>query len=167
MSTQTRITAVAEAIGGDIKTLLAAQGALANLTTTAKGNLVAALNELKGLIDGLSSGSAGIDDAATTPANTWSASKIAESIATAVDNLVNGAPDALDTLKELADYLDNNETLGTSLVAAIGNRVRYDAAQAIDTTGQAQARANIGAAAAADVGDTDHDFVADYNAAKA
>jgi hypothetical protein len=32
---------------------------------------------------------------------------------------------------------------------------------------QAQARSNIGAQAAAAVGDTDHDFVADYTAAKA
>ena len=52
-------------------------------------------------------------------------------------------------------------------MTAIGNRVRFDAAQSIDATGQAQARANIGAAAAADIGDADHDFVADYNAAKA
>ena len=49
----------------------------------------------------------------------------------------------------------------------MANRVRYDAAQALSAPQQAQARDNIGAQAAADVGDTDHDFVADYNTAKA
>lgn len=45
--------------------------------------------------------------------------------------------------------------------------MRYDAAQALSAPQQVQARTNIGAQAAADVGDTDHNFVADYNTAKA
>ena len=44
---QERITALAQAIASDIKTLTANQGSLTALTTTNKTSLVAALNELK------------------------------------------------------------------------------------------------------------------------
>jgi hypothetical protein len=46
MSLETRLIALAQAIGADIKTLTTNQGILANLTTTTKVNLVAAINEL-------------------------------------------------------------------------------------------------------------------------
>lgn len=42
---------------------------------------------------------------------------------TAIDNLVNGAPAALDTLKELADAIDANSSVVDALNAAIGNKV--------------------------------------------
>jgi hypothetical protein len=47
-----------------------------------------------------------------------------------------------------------------TLLAAVNNRVRFDAAQTLTVTEQLQARTNIGAVAAADVGNTDTDFVA-------
>lgn len=47
MSLETRIVALASAVGADIKTLTQNQGLLSSLSTTAKGSLVAALNELK------------------------------------------------------------------------------------------------------------------------
>lgn len=60
MSLETRITGLATAIGADIKALTAKQGDLTALSTTAKGNLVAAINELYGR---LASTGAVIDDA--------------------------------------------------------------------------------------------------------
>ncbi len=45
-------------------------------------------------------------------------------------------------------------------VAAVNNRVRFDAAQSLTVAEQLQARSNIGAVAATDVGNTDTDFVA-------
>ena len=56
----------------------------------------------------------------------------------------------------------------------MANRVRVDATQSFTSAQQAQARTNIDAASADDlatlttnIGNTDHDFVADYTTAKA
>lgn len=173
MTLEQRLILLAQAIGGDIKTLTLAQGSLSSLTTTAKSNLVAAINELKTLIDGLSGGGAIIDDGAgdgdTTV--TWSADKIHDYVAAAVlalkDDLTDGAGSALDTLKELADALNNDPNFAATIATEIANRVRFDAAQTLTDPQKAQARSNIGAVAAAEVGDTDRNFVADYNTAKA
>ena len=172
MTLEQRLILLAQAIGADIKALNISQGALTDLDTTTKTSLVAAVNELKGLIDGLSGGSViddGAGDGATTV--TWSANKIFDAIAAASaalkDELANGAGAALDTLAELAAALGNDPSFAATIAAEIANRVRYDAAQALSAPQQVQARTNIGAQAAADVGDTDHNFVADYNTAKA
>ncbi len=173
MTLEQRLILLAQAIGADIKTLTVAQGSLSSLTTTAKSSLVAAINELKTLIDGLTGGGAVIDDGAgdgdTTV--TWSANKIFDTIAAASaalkNELVDGAGAALDTLNELADALNNDPNFAATIATEIANRVRYDAAQTLTDPQKAQARTNIGAQAAAEVGNTDHDFVADYNTAKA
>ena len=173
MTLEQRLILLAQAIGADIKALNISQGALTDLDTTAKASLVAAVNELKGIVDGLSGGGAVINDTAgdgdTTV--TWSADKIFDTIAAASaalkNELTNGAGAALDTLKELADALGNDPSFAATIASEVANRVRYDAAQALSAPQQAQARTNIGAQAAADVGNTDHDFVADYNTAKA
>ena len=171
MTLEQRLILLAQAIGADIKALNISQGALTDLDTTTKTSLVAAVNELKGIVNGLSG--ALINDAAgdgdTTV--TWSAHRIFDAIAAASaalkNELTNGAGAALDTLAELAAALGNDPSFAATIAAEIANRVRYDAAQALGAPQQAQARDNIGAQAAADVGNTDHDFVADYTAAKA
>lgn len=177
MSLETRIVALAQAMGTDVKTLTAAQGSLSALNTTTKTSLVAAINELLTLIG---SAGASIDDGAGngSTAVTWSADKIYDSIEaakTAVKNdLVNGAAAALDTLNELAAALNNDPSFATTISGEIANRVRFDAAQTLTSPQQTQARANIGAAAASDVsgliaglGTYDRDYAADYTAAKA
>ena len=173
MTLEQRLILLAQAIGGDIKTLTVAQGSLTSLTTTAKSNLVAAINELKTIIDGLAGGGAAINDAAgdVDTTVTWSANKIFDSIAAAKaalkNELVDGAGAALDTLNELADALNNDPNFAATIATEIANRVRYDAVQTLTEPQKAQARVNIGAQAASDVGDTDRDFVGDYNTAKA
>ena len=171
MTLEQRLILLAQAIGADIKALNISQGALTDLDTTTKTSLVAAVNELKGIVNGLSG--ALINDAAgdgdTTV--TWSADRIFDAIADAraalKNELTNGAGAALDTLAELANALGNDPSFAATIAGAIATRVRYDAAQALSAPQQAQARNNIGAQAAEVVGDTDHDFVADYNTAKA
>ena len=171
MTLEQRLILLAQAIGADIKALNISQGALTDLDTTTKTSLVAAVNELKGIVDGLSG--ALINDAAgdgdTTV--TWSADRIFDAIAAAraalKNELTNGAGAALDTLAELANALGNDPSFAATIAGEIATRVRYDAAQALSAPQQAQARNNIGAQAAEAVGDTDHDFVADYTAAKA
>ena len=44
-------------------------------------------------------------------------------IKAAIDELVNGAPEAYDTLKEFADYIDEHKDVTDALNAAIGNKV--------------------------------------------
>lgn len=176
MSLETRLISLAQAMGTDVKTLTTAQGSLSALNTTTKVSLVAAINELITIIG---SSGATIDDLATNGATgvTWSADKIFDSIEAAktavTDSLVNGAAAALNTLNELATALGNDPSFATTIATEIANRVRFDAAQTLTSPQQTQARANIGAAAASDVGTLltglgayDTDYAASYAAAK-
>ena len=177
MSLETRIVALAQAMGADVKALTTSQGTLTSLNTTTKTSLVDAINELLTLIVGAG---AVIDDGAGNGNTgvTWSADKIFDSIEAAKaaikDEILGGAGAALDTLNELAAALGNDPSFATTIAAEVANRVRYDAAQTLTSPQQTQARANIGAAAADDVsglltglGSYDRDYAADYVAAKA
>ena len=172
MTLEARVVALAQAIGTDVKALLQAQGSLSALSTTAKNNLVAAINELKTAMDNTVTGVT-INDAAGDGATTvtWSADKIHDTIEAAKlavkNDLTAGAAAALDTLSELAAALNNDPAFAATIAAEIANRVRFDAAQTLTQPQMAQARANIGAQSAAAIGDPDRNLVADYTAAKA
>ena len=179
MSMETRLIALAQAVGADIKLINTAIGDITSLSTTTKTSLVLAVNELKAAIDTLSGGTAGIDDAATdgNTTATWSANKIFDELVAAKQavkvEILGGAGAALDTLNELATALGNDANFAASIATELANRVRVDQAQAFTNLQKTQGRDNIGAAAAADltalttaVGDTEYDFVADYNTAK-
>lgn len=169
-----RIVSLAQAIGLDVKNLTNSIGVLANLTTTEKTNLVAAINELKSDLGSIDLSGLINDAAASGTDVTYSVDKILALLDTLKSDILGGIPStALDTIKELADFLSDNTVAG-GLVEQLGNRVRVDAAQSFDSTKQAQGRSNIGAASASDltslsnaIGDTDHNFVTDYNTAKA
>ena len=154
---QERITALAQAIASDIRTLTTNQGSLTALTTTNKTSLVAALNELKTAI----ANGSNINDSETNTSATWSSQKINTSINNAVSALVNGAGTTLDTLKELADALGNDANFAATIATQMGKRVRVDAAQTFTVTEQAQGCANLG------IGNPDTDLLAVYIAAKA
>ncbi|MCF7964204.1 MAG: hypothetical protein K9L79_01555 [Methylobacter tundripaludum] len=164
-------------------------GDTATLTTTAKTNVVAAINEINAALGNLDLTGL-IDDLAVSSVTdkTYSANKITNLIAAAVTALVDASPATMDTLNELAAALANDPNFATTITTALGNRVRVDAAQTFTAPEQTQARDNIGAASTAEVasaqtaadtantdlaalilalGDIDHDFVADYTAAKA
>lgn len=148
----TRIATEAKAI----RTLLNGNAAdLSALTTTNKTTVVAALNELRASMLAI------IDDTATTSTTkTFSVDKIVSLINAAVAGLVNSSPAALDTLKELADAIGDDASFAATINAALGNRVRVDAAQALTAGQKAQARANIGAdITTADTGDVTVDLV--------
>lgn len=89
----------------------------------------------------------------------------AAAVDTRINTLVGAAPAALDTLQELSAALGGDANFAGTVTAALANRVAVDAAQAFTAPQQAQARANIGAVAAADIGNTETDFVAIFNAA--
>lgn len=166
---EARLIALAQAVGADIKTARTARGDLATLSTTAKTSLVAAINEVFAAIG---AAGAAINDSATNGATTvtWSADKIFDSIEaakTAVKNeLVNGSAAALDTLNELAAALGNDPSFATTIATEIANRVRFDAAQTLTAPQKVQALANIGAVGVLDIGNPDHDILADYVTAK-
>jgi hypothetical protein len=173
-----RIISLAQAIGADVKDIRAKAGDLTTLQTSTKLNIVAAINELKASIDSIGGAAAGINDAAGNgdTAVTWSADKIFDTIEAAKqavrDDLLGGAAAALDTLKELATALGDDPAFAATIAADLAKRVRFDAAQVLTGTERAQARDNIGAAAASDIadlntalGNLDHDFAADYQTA--
>ena len=162
MTREQRIIALAQEIGADVKALKAADGDLTSLSTTAKGNLVAAINELHTTVSNFTS----IDDTAgdgNTTA-TWSADKIYDTIEVAVAalkmELVGGADAALDTFKELQDALNADATFAQTMATSLSKKVSFDVAQTLSAAEKAQACANIG------VGDPDHNFVSDYTTAR-
>ena len=162
MTLEARVVALAQALGTDVKTLTTAVGSLSGLNTTAKSNLVAAINE----IAQATAGATGIDDGVTSGASTWSSNKITSEISGAISGLVDGAGTALDTLKELADALGNDPSFATTIATQIANRVRFDDVQVLTAPQKAQACDNIGAASLVVTGDLDRDFAAAYTAAK-
>jgi hypothetical protein len=168
------------------------------LLTTAKANLLAAINELVGRVDGLEGSAAGINDAVTSTSSTWSSQKTSDEIATAVagvdvpvltdliddatasastvysstktdaqiaaakSEILGGAGPAFDTLQELADALGDDANFAATINQALGLRVRVDAAQAFTDPQKAQARTNIDAASATEVGSTTTNYVTTF-----
>lgn len=124
MSLQTRISDLATRIATEIKALKTLVNGnatdLSSLNTTAKTNLVAAINELVTAVGGAG---ATIDDATISALTVWSSDKTDEQIDarvnTAITNLVGAAPSALDTLAEIATSLNNNANLAGTLTSAI------------------------------------------------
>lgn len=165
MSLSTNVVDLATRLGTEcksIRSLLNGNTAdLSALTTTAKSNLVAAINELAALIASSSS----IDDGTVGTSTAWSSSKTQAEIAAGLASLVDGAPAALDTLNELAAALADNADFATTVTNALGVRVRVDAAQTFTAPQQAQGRTNIDAASATDVGSTTTNYVTAFETA--
>lgn len=167
MSLITRINDLATRVATEIKAnkvLLNGNAAdLSALTTTAKTNLVVALNELKASITAIGT-PATINDAAANTTQTYSSSKIDSQITAALNALTTGAPTAMNTLDELAAALGDDANFATTITTALGNRLRIDAAQSLTAPQQAQARTNIGAQEAAPIGDPETNYVTTFNA---
>lgn len=153
MATKTsseQIAALAQTIGTDIAQLLAAIGDLSALTTTEKASLVVALNELKASLNSIDLTKI-IDDAKTATNLTWSSTQISKAISEAVTALVNGAPEAMDTLKELADVIASNKDAIEALQTIAAGHVKYDADQTLTAAQKTTARKNIDAASTTEV----------------
>jgi capsid protein len=161
MSLATRIESLVIRVAQEFNDVRAKAGNLANLTTTDKSNLVAAINELKAAVVS----SAVIDDTQVAATSTYSSSKIVLLLDALKADILDGADAAYDTLVEIQQLLQNGTSGLDALLAAVNNRVRFDAAQSLTVAEQLQARSNIGAVAASDVGNTDTDFVAIFEGA--
>jgi hypothetical protein len=158
---QTRLQDLATRVATECKALRTLTNGnladLSSLTTTAKGNLVAAINELQAEINAISTG-AQINDGSTGATVTWSAQKIGVEIQNAKNALTNGAAAALDTLAEIATALGNDANFAATVTTALGNRIRFDAVQALSAAQITQACANLG------LGEPDTNFVATFTA---
>ena len=161
MSLATRIESLVIRVAQEFNDVRAKAGNLANLTTTDKSNLVAAINELKAAVVS----SAVIDDAHIAATTTYSSNKIVSLLDALKTEILGGADAAYDTLVEIQQLLQNGTSGLDALLTAVNNRVRFDAVQTLTAPEQAQARSNIGAVAASDVGNTDTDFVAVFEGA--
>lgn len=179
MATQTqRLNDLAITIGTEcksIRTLLnGKQPDNSALLTTAKGNIVAALNEVYQLATqaALASG-AKINDASTlSSVETYSINKIRSEIASTAtatrDAILGGAGAAYDTLAELQALLQGEASQITDILSALGNRVRTDVSnQGLSLTQKANARTNIDAYGSVEIGNPDTDLVAVFNTALA
>lgn len=133
--------------------------------SAASGSAVYSSQKTDSQIASALAGKPSIND--TTPSSTsvYSSSKTDNQISQAVANLVNGSPAALDTLKELSDALGGDSNFAATTSAALGNRLRFDAAQTLSAAQKTQGITNLGTVAATDIGDTTTDFVSIFVAA--
>lgn len=160
MSLASRIESLVIRVAEEFNDVRAKAGNLANLSTTDKSSLVAAINELKAAVVSATA----IDDSQASTTSTYSSTKIIALLDALKDEILGGADAAYDTLLEIQQLLENSTSGLDALLAAVNHRVRFDAAQTLTAPEKAQARDNIGAVAASDIGDTDTDFVAIFDA---
>ncbi len=162
MTLENRVRDLAIRIATEINTNSGLAGDLASLATTDKTTLVAAINEVLTV-----AGSAAvINDTVPSLTTTYSGTKIDAEISQAVADLVDSAPGLLDTLGELATALQGNDADIAGILTAQSLRVRVDtAAQGLSAAQMGNARTNIDAVGAGDIGDFDRDFVADFEGA--
>lgn len=160
MSLATRIESFVLRVAQEFNDVAARAGNLANLTTTDKSSLVAAINALQAAVVS----AALIDDANIAITTTYSSNQIVTLLDALKTEILGGADAAYDTLVEIQQLLNGTSGLN-ALLTAVNNRVRVDAAQSLTVAEQLQARTNIGAVASIDVGNTDTDFVAVFVAA--
>lgn len=165
MSLKTNIDSLAVRVATEFKTLRATLGSNSSLATTNKTTLVASINELKAAIDA----SASVNDSVTNTTSTYSSSKIS-SLLSAMEtqiktDIIGGASSAYDTLVEIQAILTGDASQLSSLLAAVGNRLRIDADQGLTEIQKEQGRSNLDVYSKAEIGDVAANFVTTFEAA--
>lgn len=142
-----RITAVVKAIGADIKALKGRVLVLENkpastggvdesqVQSTVNAKVEESINTLKGEL----------------------ATLVTPTITAEINKVVDGAPDTFNTLKEIADYIEQDKTGASAMTTSINNRLRFDEQQTLTADQQANVLGALGL--------TDTDFVSEYNTA--
>lgn len=151
-SIESRVSEFAARTGQEIKKV---RGEIATSNTAAEA-LTQRVAANEGAITNLQSEVAKkveIDDAQASATKTYSSQKVDSQITAAKqsvkNDLLGGAGEAYDTLKELADALVTNKDAITALQQIAKGHVQFDKAQALNDDQKKQARANIGALSAA------------------
>ena len=159
---QQRVTELAKAIGTELKKTNTSEGTLTALQTTAKDNLVNSINEVKLKVDDLAAAQAGsivIDDMTAASNKVFSSIKTESLINEKITELLGSAPEEYDTLKEIADYIASDKTVGEGIVAKLANCLRLDEVMVLSE----QQRTNV--ETTLNLGAVDTDFTAAFNAA--
>lgn len=132
-------------VRGEIATSNTAAEALTQRVAANEGAITALQGEVAKKVE--------IDDAQASGTKTYSSQKVEAKITAAKqsvkDDLLGGAGEAYDTLKELADALVTNKDAITALQQIALGHVQFDKAQSLNDEQKKQARANIGALSAA------------------
>lgn len=132
-------------VRGEIATSNTAAEALTQRVAANEGAITALQGEVAKKVE--------IDDAQASGTKTYSSQKVEAKITAAKqsvkDDLLGGAGEAYDTLKELADALVTNKDAITALQQIAQGHIHFDKAQSLNDEQKKQARANIGALSAA------------------
>ena len=69
---------------------------------------------------------------------------VKDAIDTAISNLIDNSPTALDTLNELAAALGDDANFSTTITTALGNRLQFDQSQTLSSSQRTQILTNLG-----------------------
>ena len=137
---------------------------LGTTASTAKaGNYAPSWNDVSAKPVVIASGST--EAAARATISVSSTAEMNSAISNAVNGIIDGAPVAWDTLKEISDYISDNDTAVGGITAALANRVRVDAAQSFTEPEKVQARTNIDVYSKTELGNPETDLVGVFEAA--
>ena len=142
-----RITTVVKAIGADIKALKGRVLVLENKPASTGGvdesQVQSAVN-------------AKVEESITTLKGEL-ATLVTPTITAEINKVVDGAPDTFNTLKEIADYIEQDKTGASAMATSINNRVRFDEQQTLTEAQQTNVLNSLGL--------TDTDFTTVYTTA--
>ena len=145
-------------------------GALDSLTTDAKTSAVDAINELDSKLDVITaSGSTSINGAAPSDSTAYSGAKveaiktelsktITDAVAQAKADLTDGADAAMDTFKEVQTAMKQDKTAAQALATSVAARLEIDEIHQLTSEQKTNVETSL------NLGDTDTDFVAVFNA---
>lgn len=145
-------------------------GALDSLTTDVKTSAVDAINELDAKLDAITaSGSTSINDAVPSDSTAYSGAKveaiktelsqtITDAVAQAKADLTDGADAAMDTFKEVQTAMEQDKTAAQALATSVAARLKIDEIHQLTSKQKTNVETSL------NLGDTDTDFVAVFNA---
>lgn len=132
-------------------------------STAKAGNYVPTWTEVSAKPAVIAAGATAV--AARSAIEVSSTAEMNNAISTAVNNLIDGAPVAFDTLKEISDYLASNDTAVGGLTSALANRVRVDTAQTFTEPQKLQGRNNLDVYSKVEIGNPETNLVSVFEAA--
>ena len=170
MTLVTRITEVVKAIGADIKALKGRVLVLENKPTSTGGvdeshvqstvntKVEESINTLKGELGTLVAPTvtSKVNESIDTLKGEL-ATLVTPTITAEINKVVDGAPETFNTLKEIADYIEQDKTGASAMTTSINNRLRFDEQQSLTEAQQANVLNSLGL--------TDVDLVTAYTTA--
>ena len=147
MTLVTRITEVVKAIGADIKAL---KGRVLTLESKPASTSGVDESQVQSTVN------AKVEESINTLKGEL-ATLVTPTITAEINKVVDGAPDTFNTLKEIADYIEQDKTGASAMTTSINNRLRFDEQQSLTEAQQTNVLNSLGL--------TDTDLVAVYNTA--